>query len=323
MNSRLLLGRSASPFSFSWLFTNASRPATAVASGRTFAFQASLRGTTAKAIYSIPLNSPRRSIWTTRTDMSGEVLQGEVETTAAATPVAENLEDVRQRVRTATDEAGEGRALPRLVAVSKTKPVEDLQAAYDAGQRIFGENYAQELIEKCPKMPQDVVWHFIGHLQSNKAKALVADVPNLSVLETLDTSKLATKLQQAACESAGRELPLGVFIQIDTSGEEAKSGIHHTDVDGCLSLCRHLKDSCPSLELKGLMTIGAPGDMECFNRLCACRDAVAAGLGLEPQVLELSMGMSGDFEEAIRRGSTNVRVGSTIFGARFYPNKKT
>ena len=86
--------------------------------------------------------------------MSGEVLQGEVETTAAATPVAENLEDVRQRVRTATDEAGEGRALPRLVAVSKTKPVEDLQAAYDAGQRIFGENYVsrQRLIEHRPSL---------------------------------------------------------------------------------------------------------------------------------------------------------------------------
>lgn len=82
-----------------------------------------------------------------------------------------------------------------------------------------------------------------------------------------------------------------------------------------------MKDSCPALELKGLMTIGAAGDMDCFDKLAACRETLAAGLGIEPQALELSMGMSGDFEEAIRRGSTNVRVGSTIFGARNYPNK--
>lgn len=128
-------------------------------------------------------------------------------------------------------------------------------------------------------------------------------------------------IPQAACVSAERERPLGVFLQIDTSGEDSKAGVYHSDLDACLSLSRHLKDNCPALELSGLMTIGAPGDMECFDRLSACRDAVAGGLGLEPQALELSMGMSGDFEEAIRRGSTNVRVGSTIFGARNYPNK--
>lgn len=126
---------------------------------------------------------------------------------------------------------------------------------------------------------------------------------------------------QTACASTERERPLGVFLQIDTSGEDSKAGIYHSDLDACLSLARHLKDTCPALELKGLMTIGAPGDMDCFDRLSACRDAVAGGLGVETHTLELSMGMSGDFEEAIRRGSTNVRVGSTIFGARNYPNK--
>lgn len=129
-------------------------------------------------------------------------------------------------------------------------------------------------------------------------------------------------LQQAACQAAERDRPLGVFIQIDTSGEDAKSGVSHSDLDACLSLARHIKDSCPLLALKGVMTIGAPGDMECFDRLSACRDALAEGIGVEAHALELSMGMSGDYEEAIRRGSTNVRVGSTIFGARYYPNKK-
>eukprot|EP00752_Nemacystus_decipiens_P002851 g2655.t1 len=238
----------------------------------------------------------------------------------AASPIAENLEAVRKRVQVVAGEDGSGKPVPRLVAVSKTKPLEDLQEAYAAGQRIFGENYAQELIDKSPQMPDDVVWHFIGHLQSNKAKALVAGVPNLAVLETLDTVKLANKLQ-TACVSTERESPLGVYLQIDTSGEDSKAGVYHSDLDACLLLARHLKDNCPALELRGLMTIGAPGDMECFDRLSACRDAVAGGLGLEPPALELSMGMSGDFEEAIRRGSTNVRVGSTIFGARSYPNR--
>lgn len=127
---------------------------------------------------------------------------------------------------------------------------------------------------------------------------------------------------QAACEAAARERPLGVLIQIDTSGEDAKSGISHSDLDECLSLARHVNENCSLLALRGVMTIGAPGDMSCFDRLCACRDGLAQGIGVESEALELSMGMSGDYEEAIRRGSTNVRVGSTIFGARNYPNKK-
>lgn len=110
-------------------------------------------------------------------------------------------------------------------------------------------------------------------------------------------------------------------MQIETSGEDAKSGVSHSGLDECLSLARHIKDNCPLLALRGVMTIGAPGDMSCFDRLCACRNALAEGIGVEQAALELSMGMSGDYEEAIRRGSTNVRVGSTIFGARNYANK--
>lgn len=126
---------------------------------------------------------------------------------------------------------------------------------------------------------------------------------------------------QAACEAASREKPLSVFLQVDTSGEDAKSGIPHDDIDACIELAQHVKNNCPTLSFKGVMTIGAPEDMSCFDKLVACRDAIAAGVGIEPQELELSMGMSSDFEEAIRRGSTNVRVGSTIFGARYYPKK--
>ncbi|CAM9724856.1 unnamed protein product [Discosporangium mesarthrocarpum] len=247
----------------------------------------------------------------------------EQDPTTAISFVPEKLEAVRKRVADATASSERSRP-PRLVAVSKTKPLSDLVAAYEAGQRVFGENYAQELIEKAPAMPEDVVWHFIGHLQSNKARALVEGVPNLSILETLDTAKLANKLQARVEMLGWREAPLGVYIQVDTSGEASKSGVSHDDTGACVALGRHVRDNCPALELRGLMTIGAVGDIECFDRLVACRQRLADGLGMKGEDgggLELSMGMSGDFEEAIQRGSDNVRVGSTIFGPRHYPNK--
>jgi len=140
--------------------------------------------------------------------------------------------------------------------------------------------------------------------------------------------KLATKLHNAVDsilsseeDESGEKKQLGIYIQINTSGEESKSGIQNEDelktlLEGITSNCNHLK-------INGLMTIGAPGDYSCFDKLAAMREIAASVLGLESvEELELSMGMSGDFEEAIKRGSTSVRVGSTIFGARDYSNKK-
>jgi pyridoxal phosphate enzyme (YggS family) len=139
-----------------------------------------------------------------------------------------------------------------LVAVSKTKPAESIQELYNAGYRCFGENYFQELVDKAQTLPKDIQWHFIGHLQSSKAAKLVKEVPNLAVLETVDTVKLAGKLNNA-CEATGRA-PLSVFIQVDTSGEATKSG-----VDGgeeLQELLRFIRDKCPLLRVTGLMTIG-------------------------------------------------------------------
>ena len=235
--------------------------------------------------------------------------------------VAEALEAVRGRVAAASSGKGAS-AAPRLVAVGKTKPVGLLQEAYAAGQRVFGENYAQELIEKAPQMPDDVRWHFIGHLQSNKARGLVAGVPNLTCVETLDSKKLANKLDTACAESQRTE-PLSVMLQVNTSGEESKFGL--PPGEDCLDLARHVVEACPQLRLAGLMTIGKPdytSEPENFLCLARCRDALYSALGLPAGSLELSMGMSGDFEQAIEMGSDNVRVGSTIFGAREYPNKK-
>jgi len=209
---------------------------------------------------------------------------------------------------------------PRLVAVSKTKPVELLREAYDAGQRDFGENYVQELVGKAPEMPDDVSWRFIGNLQSNKAKVLVHGVPSLAVVETLDSTKLADRLQRAVRDmSPPRAEPLGVMVQVNTSPwEGSKGGVL---VEDASSLAAHVVGSCPDLQLVGLMTIGAPGDTGCFDTLRSCRDTVAAALDVAPETLELSMGMSGDFEAAVAKGSNSVRVGSSIFGARAYPPK--
>lgn len=159
-------------------------------------------------------------------------------------------------------------------------------------------------------------WRFIGHLQSNKVKTLLEGVPSLDCIETVDSVKLADKLSNAV-GNLGRA-PLTVMIQVNTSGEESKYGVEPSEVVG---LCTHVATNCPHLHLGGLMTIGMPdytSRPENFATLSSCRDAVAEALGLPQDALELSMGMSGDFCAAIEMGSTNVRVGSTIFGARNY-----
>eukprot|EP00271_Cylindrocystis_brebissonii_P000152 TRINITY_DN10196_c0_g2_i1.p1 TRINITY_DN10196_c0_g2~~TRINITY_DN10196_c0_g2_i1.p1 ORF type:complete len:261 (+),score=52.35 TRINITY_DN10196_c0_g2_i1:922-1704(+) len=245
---------------------------------------------------------------------------------ASVAPAAEGggmatqaLRSVALRVQQAAQRAGRNPNQVTLVAVSKTKPVELLREVYNAGHRHFGENYVQEVIDKAPQMPEDVRWHFIGHLQSNKAKALVSDVPNLYMVETVDSQKIATYLDKAV-GNQGRS-PLKVLVQVNTSGEESKFGVEPAD---CLPLVRHVRSECPHLEFAGLMTIGMADYTSTaanFSTLAKCREEVCAALGLEAESLALSMGMSGDFEQAIEMGSTNVRVGTTIFGARDYTKK--
>ncbi|KAI3436435.1 hypothetical protein D9Q98_005852 [Chlorella vulgaris] len=240
-------------------------------------------------------------------------------TAAMEGEVAKALQEVTSRIGAAAAKAGRADRLPRLVAVSKTKPAEAVREAYDAGQRVFGENYVQEVVDKAPQLPQDCAWHFIGHLQSNKVKTLLEAVPNLALLETVDSAKLASKLDSTVA-ALGRP-PLAVFVQVNTSGEESKYGVEPAE---CVALARHIQEQCPHLRFAGLMTIGMPdysSRPENFQCLQDCRRAVCDALGLEEAAVELSMGMSGDFEAAIEMGSTNVRVGSTIFGARQYPAK--
>ncbi|KAK6133283.1 hypothetical protein DH2020_032946 [Rehmannia glutinosa] len=231
------------------------------------------------------------------------------------------LRSVLQRVNQAAERSGRGLDRIRVVAVSKTKPVPLLREVYDAGHRCFGENYVQEIVEKAPQLPEDIEWHFIGNLQSNKVKPLLSGVPNLAMVQTVDDEKIANNLNRAI-GNIGRK-PLKVMVQVNTSGEESKYGV---EPGGCVELAKHVSLNCPNLEFCGLMTIGMPdytSTPENFKTLANCRTEVCKALGISEEQCELSMGMSGDFELAIEMGSTNVRIGSTIFGAREYPKKQT
>ncbi|KAJ2957276.1 hypothetical protein NQZ79_g6979 [Umbelopsis isabellina] len=226
--------------------------------------------------------------------------------------IVANIQDVRERMQKVTP-AGQR---PTLVAVSKYKPAEDILAAYEgANQKHFGENYVQEMVEKSEKLPRDIAWHFIGNLQSNKCK-VVAAIPNLYAVETIESAKKADALNKA-CVQVSRETPLNVFVQLNTSGEESKSG---ADPESCVEIAKHIVENCPKLTLFGLMTIGAPdrdmsgGENPDFACLRECKAKVEQAI--PGSSMQLSMGMSADYEDALKSGSTNIRVGSTIFGAR-------
>lgn len=214
-----------------------------------------------------------------------------------------------ERVRRAAERAGRAPDSVRLLAVSKTKPPALLRAAYDAGCRDFGESYAQELLEKAKALPDDVRWHFIGHLQTNKAR-LVAE--RAKVLHALDSGRLARALAKARPEGAA---PLEVLLQVNLAAEPQKAGVAPEALAALLDEVRTL----PSLAPVGLMIIPAAVDdpeasRPSFSGLRALRDRLRADSGLA--LPELSMGMSADAEVAIEEGATIVRIGTAIFGAR-------
>ncbi|KAK0756793.1 hypothetical protein N5P37_010311 [Trichoderma harzianum] len=229
------------------------------------------------------------------------------------------LSAVKERVAAAAN----GRNV-RLVAVSKLKPAVDVLALHQApaSHTHFGENYAQELAQKAELLPRSIHWHFIGGLQSGHCKNL-AKIPNLFCVSSVDSLKKAQLLNKARVANPALE-KLNVHVQVNTSGEEAKSGC--APGEETVALCREIVQNCAGLNLLGLMTIGAiarsrattaENENEDFEALVAQRDLVASELGLSPQdTLELSMGMSEDFEGAIAQGSSEVRVGTTIFGQR-------
>ncbi|GMH26875.1 hypothetical protein Nepgr_028718 [Nepenthes gracilis] len=229
------------------------------------------------------------------------------------------LRSIIQRVSQAAERSGRSPDQVKIVAASKTKPVAVIRQVYDAGHRFFGENYVQELLEKAPQLPDDIEWHFIGNLQSNKVKPLLTGVPKLAMVETVDDEKIANHLDRMVASIQRK--PLKVLVQVNTSGETSKFGV---EPRGCVELVKHVSLNCPNLEFCGLMTIGMldyTSTPENFKTLINCRSEVCRALGIAEEQCELSMGMSADFEQAIEMGSTIVRVGSSIFGPREYPIK--
>ncbi|MDQ3034365.1 MAG: YggS family pyridoxal phosphate-dependent enzyme [Myxococcota bacterium] len=219
--------------------------------------------------------------------------------------IAERLAEVRARIAAACARAGRDASSVALVAVSKTHDAAAVRAAYDAGQRLFGENYVQELVQKARALEdlEDVRWHFIGHLQRNKSK----DVATLaSCIETVDSVRLVDAIAKRA-DALG--IDVDVLVQVDVAGEPQKGGCAPAELDAVIDAVKR----APTLRLRGLMTIPPLGEAAERSRphFRALRELASAR-----SLAELSMGMSADLEIAIEEGATLVRVGTAIFGAR-------
>ncbi len=214
--------------------------------------------------------------------------------------IAENLKAVQAATAPAT-----------LVAVSKTWPAESVKEAYDAGQRIFGENKVQEILEKAPVLPSDIEWHLIGHLQKNKIRKVL---PHCAMIHSVDSLALAGQISRIAGEL---EIVSSILLQVNISDDEAKFGFTAEMLREAFAEIKSL----PHLSVEGLMTVPRfdpdPEEVRpAFAALRSLRDDLASEHGLT--LPHLSMGMSHDAKVAVEEGATLVRVGSSIFGKRDY-----
>jgi pyridoxal phosphate enzyme (YggS family) len=223
--------------------------------------------------------------------------------------IGQRLDETRARIVAAAQAAGRDPATIQLVAVSKTKPPESIREAYAAGQRAFGENYAQELASKAAVLADlpELEWHFIGHLQTNKAKIAAKFA---RVVHTVDSTALARELGRRAM--TGRATPLAVLIEVNVAGETQKAGVSPGEIREVMDAVREQ----PSLALRGLMTVPPQGDRAAARRVYETLVTLRNLHGGGAELPELSMGMSDDLETAIACGATCVRVGTAIFGAR-------
>jgi pyridoxal phosphate enzyme (YggS family) len=196
----------------------------------------------------------------------------------------------------------------KLVAVSKTKPVEEVQEAYDAGQRVFGENMVQELVEKYEKLPKDIEWHLIGHLQTNKVKYIA---PFISLIESVDSLKLLQEINKQALKN---NRVIDCLLQIYIADEETKFGLGY---DELIELLRSDEYSAlKNVRVVGLMGMEKQINDE-FTELRILFDGIKVSFFRDKDYFkEISMGMSSDYKIALEQGSTMIRVGSTIFGQR-------
>lgn len=227
--------------------------------------------------------------------------------------IKDNLDLVEQNIKEACVRSGRERSAVKLIAVSKTKPVSLLQETYDCGCRDFGENHVQEIVEKYDKLPKDIRWHMIGHLQKNKVKYIIDKV---CMIHSVDSYDLAREISKRAL-NAGIVMP--ILIEVNTGGEESKSGI---SPENTIDMIKRIS-ILPGIEVHGLMTVPPiakiPEDNRTFFRML-----YKLSVDINEQKIdnikmgELSMGMSGDYQTAIEENATFVRVGTAIFGARDY-----
>jgi len=225
--------------------------------------------------------------------------------------ISRNLARINERIRAAAESTGRDPASVRLVAVSKTRPAADIIAAFQAGQTVFGENYIQELVPKLAEVHEAVQWHVIGHLQSNKVKYIAGQV---AMIHSVDRLSLAQEIDRQ-WGKLGKSCD--ILIQVNLSGEATKSG---TTEDGAIQLL-HECALLPNVRVKGLMTMPPFFDdpdaaRPYFAEIRRLSETVARQRIAGVEMVELSMGMSGDFEAAIQEGATLVRVGTAIFGER-------
>ncbi len=225
--------------------------------------------------------------------------------------IKQNLEEINRRLNDAARRAGREPAEIRLVAVTKTVSPERLQEALAAGQSLFGENYVQEAKTKIASLRPDLTWHFIGHLQSNKARVAVE---LFDLIHSVDRLSLAQALEQAASRQGKVQ---NILLQVNLAGEESKSGTAPANAQALLLAISQM----PHLRVLGLMTMPPWFDepervRPYFKELRELRDRLRRLKLVEGDLPELSMGMTGDFEVAVAEGATLVRIGTAIFGRR-------
>lgn len=235
------------------------------------------------------------------------------------TSIKQNIHQITLQIENSIQNCGRRPNSVQLLAVSKTKPIELLEQAINIGQRAFGENYVQEGVEKVQYFQQhhadiQLEWHFIGPIQSNKTRPIAEHFDWVHSVERL---KIAQRLNEQRPDNLGE---LNVLIQVNISSEESKSGTTSEEV---MELAAAINEM-PNLTLRGLMSIPAnvsnyDEQLAAFTQLASIQNQLRAQY---PQVDTLSMGMSGDMDAAIEAGSTMVRIGTAIFGARDYKNKK-
>ncbi len=228
------------------------------------------------------------------------------------TQISDNLQIIGAKLKEFSLQYKRAEDSVKLLAVSKRHDSNKIRAAYEYGQRAFGENYVQELWDKYQQLSDlDIEWHFIGPLQSNKTRK-IAEIADW--VHTIDRLKIAQRLNDQRPENLA---PLSVCIQLNISDEKSKSGVTENEVT---DLAKEIV-KLPNLKLRGLMVIPAPEDnfdkqLEVFAKVSAIKDTLNAEQGIELDTL--SMGMSNDIEAAIAGGSTMVRIGTAIFGQREY-----